>query len=214
MALWGSLVLVPVAVVRAIAEVRPGVRALLATPWTRLAALGIGYALLANGGILDVAIGFEGFTHWVALGVVLGLSYGALVLRRMLAEPVEPRVLPVLRVQLLLVEGAWIAIALGAVAGLPSVVESVLVGHFSLDGSTAAAYVASLGELTSPQAFAVMLPFAMVRVAGVFRPDGGRHSGISCRKVGPAGQPSMSCSQATVSSRLLCRYPARSSWLS
>ena len=169
-ALWGTLVLVPVAVVRALAEVRPGVRALLAPPWTRLAALGVGYALLANGGILDVAIGFEGFTHWLALGVVLGLSYGALVLRRMLSEPVEPRILPVLRVQLLLVEGAWIAIALGAVAGLPSVVESVLVGHFSLDGTSAAAYVASLSELTSPRAFAVMLPFALVRVAGVFRP--------------------------------------------
>ena len=101
---------------------------------------------------------------------MLGLSYGALVLRRMLAEPVEPRVLPVLRVQLLLVEGAWIAIALGAVAGLPSVVESVLIGHFSLDATTAAAYVSSLGELTSPRALAVLLPFAMVRVAGVFRP--------------------------------------------
>ena len=170
MALWGSLVLVPVAVFRAIAEVRPGVRALLAPPWTRLTALGVSYALLANGGILDVAIGFEGFTHWLALGVVLGLSYGALVLRRMLAEPVQPRILPVLRVQLLLVEGAWIAIALGAVAGLPSVVESVLIGHFSLDATTAAAYVASLSELTSPRAFAVMLPFALVRVAGVFRP--------------------------------------------
>ena len=171
MGLWGTLVMVPVAVLRAVADMRPGVGALLAPPWSRLAALGVGYVLLANGGVLDVAFGFKGLTHWVALVVVLGFSYGALVLRRMLTEPIQPRVLPVLRVQLLLVETAWIAVALGAVAGLPSTVESVLVGHFSLDAATAASYVAGLDELTSPRAYAVMLPFALVRIAGVFRPS-------------------------------------------
>ena len=171
MALWGALVMVPVAVARAVADMRPGVAALLAPPWSRLAALGVGYVLLANGGVLDVAFGFKGLTHFVALVVILGFSYGALVLRRMLTEPIQPRVLPVLRVQLLLVETAWIAVALGAVAGLPSTVESVLTGHFSLDATTAASYVAGLDELTSPRAFAVMLPFALVRIAGVFRPS-------------------------------------------
>ena len=188
MALWGILVMVPVAVLRAVADMRPSVAALLAPLWSRLAALGAGYVLLANGGVLDVAFGFKGLTHWVALVVVLGFSYGALVLRRMLTEPIQPRVLPVLRVQLLLAETAWITVALGAVAGLPSTVESVLAGHFSLDATTAASYVAGLDELTSPRAFAVMLPFALARIAGVFRPSVDRILGFPCGPVDPVGR--------------------------
>ena len=178
MALWGSVVLAPVAVVRAIAEVRPGFGVLLAPPWSRLTVIGVSYILLANGGVLNVAFGFQGFTYWLALAIALGLAYGALVIRNRLNAPLQARFLFFLRAQLVLIEATWIAVALAAVAVLPSRVESVLIGHFALDPDTAAAYVKSLGALTSPQAFAVMLPFALVRVVGVFLPTVGRILGF------------------------------------
>ena len=178
MALWGSVVLVTVAVARATAEVRPGFRVLLISPWWRLAFIGASYILLANGGVLNVALGFQGFILWLALAVAVGLAYVALVIRRILNLPLQPRLLLLLRVQLLFIEATWIPIALVAVIVLPSVVEPVLVGHFALDPGTATAYAESLGVLTSPQAFAVMLPFALVRAVGVFWPALGRILGF------------------------------------
>ena len=178
MALWGSVVLVPVAVARAIAEMRPGFGVLLTPPWSRLAFIGLGYVFLANGGVLNVSFGFQGFTYWLALAVALGLAYGALVIRNRLNEPPQPRLLFFLRAQLVLIEATWIAVTLAAVAVLPSRVESVLVSHFALDPDTAASYAKSLGALTSPQAFAVMLPFALVRAVWVFRPTVGRILGF------------------------------------
>ena len=178
MALWGSVVLAPVAVARAIGEMRPRFGVLLPPPWSRLAVIGVGYVLLANGGVLNVAFGFQGFTYWLALTVALGLAYVALVIRNRLNEPLQPQFLFFLRAQLVLIEAAWIAVALAAVAVLPSRVEPVLVGHFALSSDNAAAYTKSLGVLTSPQAFAVMLPFALVRVVGIFLPTVGRILGF------------------------------------
>ena len=178
MALWGSVVLAAVAVVRAIAEMRPGFGVLLPSPWSRLAFIGVGYVLLANGGVLNVAFGFQGFTYWLAFTVGLGLAYGALVIRSRLNEPPQPRFLFFLRAQLVLIEAAWIAVALAAVAVLPSRVESILVSHFALDPDTASSYAKSLEALTSPQAFVVMLPFALVRLVGTFLPTVGRILGF------------------------------------
>ena len=178
MALWGSVVLAPVAVARAIGEMRPRFGVLLPPPWSRLAVIGVGYVLLANGGVLNVAFGFQGFTYWIALTVALGLAYVALVIRNRLNEPLKAQFLFFLRAQLVLIEAAWIAVALAVVAVLPSRVEPVLVGHFALEPDTAAAYMRSLGALTSPQAFVVMLPFALVRVVGIFLPTVGRILGF------------------------------------
>ncbi len=178
MALWGSVVLAPVAVARAMGEARPGFGVLLPTPWSRLAFIGVGYVLLANGGVLNVAFGFQGFTYWLAFTVAIGLAYVALVIRNRLNEPLQPRFLFFLRGQLVLIEAMWITVALAVVAVLPSRVESVLISHFALDPNTAAAYMKSLGALTSPQAFAVMLPFALVRVVGTFLPTVGRILGF------------------------------------
>ena len=178
MALWGSVVLAPVAVARAIGEMRPRFGVLLPPPWSRLAVIGVGYVLLANEGVLNVAFGFQGFTHWIALTVALGLAYVALVIRNRLNEPLKAQFLFFLRAQLVLIEAAWIAVALAVVAVLPSRVEPVLVGHFALEPDTAAAYMKSLGALTSPQAFVVMLPFALVRVVGIFLPTVGRILGF------------------------------------
>lgn len=178
MALWGGVVLVTVAVARATAEVRPGFGVLLVPPWWRLAFIGASYILLANGGVLNVAFGFQGFILWLALAVAVSLAYVALVIRRVLNQPLKPRFLLLLRVQLLFIEATWIPVALVAVIALPSMVESVLVGHFALDPDTAAAYAESLGALTSTQAFAVMLPFALARAVGVFWPAVGRILGF------------------------------------
>ena len=91
MALWGSVVLAPVALARAIAETRPGFGALLPSPWSRLAFIGVSYVLLANGGVLNLAFGFQGFTYWLALAIALGLGYVALVIRNRLNERLQPR---------------------------------------------------------------------------------------------------------------------------
>ncbi len=187
MALWGSVVLAPVAVMRAIAEVRPGFRVLLISPWWRLAFIGVSYILLANGGVLNVAFGFQGFILWLALTVAVALAYVALVIRNRLNQPLKPRMLFLLRVQLLFIEATWIPVALVAVIVLPSMVESVLVGHFALDPDTAAAYAESLGALTSTQAFAVMLPFALVRTVGVFWPAVGRILGFPVGRLALVG---------------------------
>ena len=178
MALWGSVVLAPVAAVRAIGEARPGFGALLPSPWLRLAVIGVGYVLLANEGVLNVAFDFQGFTYWIALTVALGLAYVALIIRNRLNERLQPRPKLFLRAQLVLIEAMWITVALAAVAVLPSRVEPVLIGHFALNPDSAAAYAKSLGALTSPQAFVVMLPFALVRMVGIFLPTVGRILGF------------------------------------
>ena len=133
---------------------------------------------MANGGVLNVAFGFQGFMYWLTLAAALGLAYAALVIHNRLREPLQPRLQLLLRAQLVLIEVAWIAIALAAVAVLLFSIESVLVSHFAVDPGTASSYAKSLEALTSPQAFAVMLPFALVRAVGVFWPTVGRILGF------------------------------------
>lgn len=171
MPVWGLPIMALAAAVRGAAEVRPAIGEALPMPWWRLVTLGVGYVLLSEDGVLNEAVGFDGSSLLTASAAALGLSYGALGLRHVLKAPLQPRTATALRAALLLAEAAWIVIALQALAGLPSVVESVLVGHFELDSARAAEYLASVGELTSPQAFAMLLPFALVRTAGVFRPE-------------------------------------------
>ena len=171
MSQWGILLMLPVAVVRTLADAWPELGGLLPSPWSRIAALGVGFVLLAGGGVLDVAFDFDGTAHLLALTGALGLSYLAQVARNALRAERSPRRLPALRGALLLGEAAWIVIALGVVAGLPSAVEQVMTGHFGQDAATADAYLAGLHGLISPQAFLVMLPLAIVRVGGVFWPN-------------------------------------------
>ena len=170
MSMWGLPLMTLVAVLRAIAQVRPGVGAALSMPWWRLVTLGAGYVLLSNGGVLNVAVGFEGSPLLTALAAALALSYGALALRNVLRERVRQQTANVLRALLLLAEAAWVSVSLQALAGLPSAIESVLASHFGFDAARAAEYVVSLGELTSPKLLAVLLPFALVRAWGVFWP--------------------------------------------
>ncbi len=165
---WYILVLLPVAALRALAEARTAIGAVLTPPWSRLVLLGAAYVLLAPDGILEVAVGVDGFGFWMAFGVAMSIAYGALTIRR-IVEVTEPgRLLNHLRVALLVAEASWIAMALGAIAALPPVFESVMLDHFALQPWEAAAYTLSLDQLTSPQVFAVLLPFVAIRAAGVF----------------------------------------------
>ena len=171
LALWGALVLVPLAIVRGVAEIIPTVRTLLVEPRWRLPALGAAYVLLSDGGVLRVAFAFDGTELLLAIASALALSYGALVVRSALrAADHRPRVTNVLRAQLLLLEAAWLAIALAAVARLPAAVEPVLTGEFDVHPNVAASYLESFGALTSAKGLAVLLPFVLLRALGVFRP--------------------------------------------
>ncbi len=194
MSQWGILLMIPVAVARTLAEARPELGALLPSPWSRVAALGVGYALLAGGGVLDVAFGFDGTGTLLALGGGLGLSYGAQVVRNVLRASPTPRLLPAFRGGLVLLEAAWITVALDAVAGLPSAVETVLVDHFKQDAAIAAAYLEGLRGLVSTQAFVVLLPLAAMRVAGVFWPAVERAFGFPVGRVAILGGVFALCS--------------------
>ena len=171
LALWGSLVLIPLAVVRAVAEVVPVVGRLLAEPRWRLPALAAAYVLLSDGGVLNVAFTFDGSELLLATAGVLALSYGALVVRNALqASQHRPRLTKVLRAQLLILEAAWLAVALVAVARLPAAVELVLTGEYDVHPNVSASYLESFDTLTSAKALAVLLPFVLLRALGVFRP--------------------------------------------
>ena len=168
--LWGLPLLILVAGARALAKIRPGVGALLPSPWAHLTVIGGGYVLLAPGGMLEAVFPAVDFMHWLTPASAIGMAYAASVMRRVLTLPLKPSTLRSLRMALLIFEAAWAAIALTALSGLPSAVESVLVGHLAVDPAMGATYVESLRELTSPQALAVVLPFAMARAAGVYWP--------------------------------------------
>ena len=171
LALWGVLVLVPLTIVRAGAEVVSIVGRLLAEPRWRLPALGAAYVLLSDAGVLSVAFAFDGSELLLAITGVLALSYGALVVRRALHEwDYPPRLTKALRVQLLILEAAWLAVALVAVARLPTAVEPVLIGQYDVHPNVAASYLDSVAVLTSTMALAVLLPFVLLRALGVFRP--------------------------------------------
>ena len=172
LALWGALVLVPLAIVRSIAEVIPVVGRLMAAPLPRVLALGIAYVLLSDGGVLSVAVAFDGTETLLATAAILALSYGALVVRNALRSANQrPRLAKGLRVQLLALEAAWLAVALIAVARLPSLVTPVLTGEYDMHPNVAASYLESFDALTSAAALAILLPFVLVRTLGVFQPS-------------------------------------------
>ncbi len=85
LAIWGVFLLAPFIVARAVAEVRPDISGIVDVPWTRLAAFGAAYALLADDGALAAAFALDGSWVLLGLGVAWGVSYVALVIRRAMA---------------------------------------------------------------------------------------------------------------------------------
>lgn len=179
LALWGVLFAVPFVIVRAIAEIRPVVGEIIKPPWSRLGILGAAYVLLADGGVFSLAFGLHGSRVLLGLGLVLGLSYGASILRNV-ANVTSPRrflSMSQSRAVLLLTEGAWIAVLLGTVTALPSALEPALLDHYEADPESLAAYLEILHSLTF-WAVVVLLPFAAARAAGVFWPIADRILGF------------------------------------
>lgn len=167
---WGLPLLAIASLLRAAADIRPELGSLFPSPWTRLAALGAGYVLLAEGGVVDAAFGVAGFTLWQGFAGALGIAYAALAVRRTLTLPLKPSALRLTQLSLLTLEAAWVIVAFAALTGMPGLVEAILIGHFGLEPARADAYVLSLRALTSPQAVVFLLPFMMVRMAGVYWP--------------------------------------------
>ena len=147
LAIWGIFLLAPFLAARAVAEARPNVGAIFDVPWTRLAAFGGAYALLANDGALFTAFSLDGAWVLLGLGLALGISCVALVMRRAMAFS-SPSRLPRLRKALYLAETAWVVALLGGMAALPSAAA------LSLNASY----------------LALLFPFALIYYAGVLRP--------------------------------------------
>lgn len=166
LALWGVVLLLPFVLVRAASEARPATLQLLKFPVVRLIAFGVAYMLLADRGILQVAYDVQGSTVLLWLGLALGLSYGASILRNVLASVASDRVTRRLRAALIVMEGAWVAALIGAVASLSSALEPALATHAPADLE---AYLSLLRTLTIVAA-AVFLPFLLFRAIGVFVP--------------------------------------------
>ena len=174
LAVIGVFLLLPFVFVRAAAEARPSILEIVNFPRAGLIAFGAAYALLADGGVLSVAFDLQGSKALLGLGLALGISYGASLLRSFLSIARPERYLLVYRIALLVAEGAWITALLSAVAALPSAVEPALAGRYPEDLD---AYLTILRSLY-PLAAALLLPFALLRAVGVFLPVVGRVLGF------------------------------------
>ena len=167
LALWGIVLLLPFVLVRAAGEARPATLRLFKFPVVRLIAFGVAYLLLADRGILQVAYGVQGSTVLLWLGLALGLSYGASILRNVLALASPDRNMRRLRSALILMEGAWVAALIASVASLSSALEPALAVHAPAEDLES--YLSLLRTLTVV-AVVVFLPFLLLRAIGVFVP--------------------------------------------
>ncbi len=170
LAAWGILLLAPFIAARAVAEVRPSVAAVVGFPRVHLAAFGAAYALLGVDGALSAAFALSGAWALLAVGLAVGLSYAASVIRRALVVGPPARV-PRLRRALLVTEAAWIVALWIAIAVLALAAESASVGPGAVGpGSVDPSYLAVLYSPSVVQVLAVLLPFALVHYWGVLRP--------------------------------------------
>ena len=165
-ALWGVFLLLPFVLVRSAGESHPVLLRVIKIPLVRLVALGVAYLLLADRGILQVAFDVQGTTVLLWLGLALGLSYGASVLRNALVEAQPDGDLRIYRVALIVMEGAWVVAFILAIAALPSAMEPALAVHAPVEIES---YMSLLRTLTLVAA-AVFLPFLLFRAIGVFVP--------------------------------------------
>ena len=163
LASWGIVLLAPFIAARAVADIRPGVAALAGFPWRHLAAFVAAYAVLGDNGALSTAFAMDGAVALLGFALAAGLSYAALVMRRLSAVG-PPERLPGLRRALYATEAAWVVVLWGAMALL-----ALAAGNAST-ASVDASYAAVLRSLSLVQMLAVLLPFALIHYAGVLRP--------------------------------------------
>ncbi len=160
---WGIVLLAPFIAARAVTDVRPETAALVGFPRRHLAAFVAAYAVLGDNGALSTAFALDGAIALLGFALAAGLSYAALVIRRLMAVR-PPERLPGLRRALYATEAAWVVVLWGAMALL-----SLTAGNAST-ASADAAYAAVLRSLSLVQTLAVLLPFALIHYAGVLRP--------------------------------------------
>ncbi len=171
LAAWGISLLTPFIAARAVAEVRPHVGTVVGFPRAHLAAFVAAYALLGVDGVLSSAFALGGAWALAAFGLALGLSYAASAIRRASAVALPDRV-PQLRRAHQAAEAGWIVALWAAITALALAAESASAGGGAVGpDSVDASYLAVLYSLSGVQVVAVLLPFALLRYAGVLRPS-------------------------------------------
>ena len=168
LAIWAAAVCAPFVVVRAVREVVPVVGEMFRFPARRLVALGTGYVILGDGGLLSVEFGFSGSRAMLALAVIVLLPYLASVLRRVSEMPLPRRYMVPVRAGLLVADSGWIALLLAALGALPWLAGG-LVDRVSGGAVFVRPYLFVLDRL-APWALALLSPFILARAAAVFWP--------------------------------------------
>lgn len=166
LATLGIFLLLPFVLLRAAAEAWPDILQVLRFPGARLAAFGTAYVLLADGGVLTAAYDLEGSRILLGLGMVLGFSYGASLLRHFL-RTVQPRRLLVLyRMALIIMEGGWMVSLVVALVDLPSALALALADRYPEGLIPHVLLAGTLDRLVA----AVLLAIFLIRAVGVFLP--------------------------------------------
>ena len=179
LSLWVIFLLAPFVIVRAATEVLPRLGIIVGSPRSRIVALCMAYLLLANGGVLSAAFDLSGSAVLVVLGAALGVSYIASALRVIAGAPLPPRGGLLARGSSLVAEAGWVVALLLVVPALTSALETVLSQRYA-EMESLESYLALLDSLAF-WSMAVLAPFALVQVTGVFWPIARRILGFPIR---------------------------------
>ncbi len=166
LASMGIFLLLPFVLLRAAAEAWPAIIQVFRFPIVRLAAFGTVYVLLADGGILTVAYGLDGSRILLGLGMALGISYGASVMRQYLQTVQPPRLRVLYRVALVIMEGAWMVALVVALTDLPSAVVMALTDRYPEGLIPHVLLAATLDRVVA----LALVPLFLLRAVGVFLP--------------------------------------------
>lgn len=166
LASMGIFLLLPFVLLRAAAQAWPAIFQVIRLPRVRLAAFGTAYVLLADGGILTVAYGLEGSRILLGLGMALGLSYGASLLRQYLRTAQPQRLLILYRMILVVMEGGWMAALVVALVDLPSALALALADRYPEGLIPHVLLAGTLDRLVA----VVLVPIFLLRAVGVFLP--------------------------------------------
>jgi len=166
LATLGIILLLPFVFLRAGAEVWPVILQVFRFPNVRLVAFGTAYVLLADGGILTVALDVVAPKLLSGLGMALGFSYGASLLRRFLRTVDPQRHVLLYRLALISMEGAWMVALISALEALPSALAPALADRYPEGLIPHVLLAGTLDRLAA----VVLMPLLLLRSVGVFLP--------------------------------------------
>ena len=169
LAIWAVILLFPFIIARAISQVWPRVRRSLRMPASRLAVFGLSFVLLTEEGVLHEAFDISGSGVLVGIGVALGLSYAASILRAEVSRAKSPESLLITRASLVLAEAGWMVALLAAVAALPSAVEPAIAQRYSGDLRRLTHYI-ELSRALFSLSIVILAPFAVAHAASALWP--------------------------------------------